>query len=127
MLKYAFRQKPEKSVKMYGRNLRISTKSSVTVCRALSGLHLEKGKKLLAGLRDKKRSLNGKYYTNVVKEIGSLLRDAEAGAEYKGLDVSRLHILAAAHKGFRFYTPRRFKLRRRKTKVCNIQLVLVEK
>lgn len=127
MLKYAFKQKPEKSVKMYGRNLRVSNKSSVSVCRALNGMQLEKGKRLLAELRNRRRSLNGKYYTHVVKEVANLLRDAEAGADQKGLDTSKLHIWVTAHQGFRFYTPRRFKLRRRKTKICNIQLVLVEK
>lgn len=127
MLKYAFNPRPEKSIKVYGRNLRISNKNSIIVCKAINGMSLKRGKKLLEDLKNRKRGLNGKYYTKVVEHLINLIKEAEANAEYKGLDVSKLHIWISAHKSFKFYTPRRFKLRRRKTKMTNIQLVLMEK
>lgn len=127
MLKYAQNPKPGNSVKVYGRNLRISRKSSAIVCRVLTGFNLDKGKRLLENLIAQKESLDGKYYTNVAKELSLLLRQAESNAEFKGLDTSRLFIHASAHKGFTFWRPRRFKLRRRKRKMTNIQLVLEQR
>ncbi|MFQ5648104.1 MAG: uL22 family ribosomal protein, partial [Candidatus Aenigmatarchaeota archaeon] len=119
--------KPEKSVKVYARALRISRRSSVTVCRAISGKPLDKGRELLAGLLTKKQSLDGKYYTNVAKELSNLINSAASNAEFKGLDPARLFIHASAHKGFTFRRPRRFKLRGEARKVANIQIVLEEK
>lgn len=127
MLRYAQNPKQEKSVKIYGRNLRISRKSSVIVCRALTGRNLDKGKSLLENLIAQKESLDGKYYTNVAKELSFLLTQTESSAEFKGLDTSRLFIHASAHKGFTFWRPRRFKFRRRKRKMTNIQLVLEQR
>ncbi len=127
MLKYTLNPKPEKSVKVYGRGLRISGKSSVLVCRAITGMNLDKGKKFLQTLVSRSQSLNGKYYTNVSKEILNLLNQAENNTEFKGLDPGRMVIHASAHKGFTFYRARRFKMRRQKRKVTNIQIVLVQR
>lgn len=127
MIRYAYNPKPEKSVKVYGRGLRISGKSSVTVCRAISGKNLDKGKSLLAGLLNQKQSLRGKYYTNVAKELDRLLSSAASNAEFKGLDPNKLFIHASAHKGFSFRRARRFKMRGERRKVTNIQMVLEER
>lgn len=127
MLRYTQNPKAEKSVKVNGRNLRISRKSSVIICRVLTGLNLDKGKRLLENLITERESLDGKYYTNVAKELSNLLVHAENSAEFKGLDTSRIFIHASAHKGFTFWRPRRFKLRRRKRKMTNIQLVLEQR
>ena len=126
-IRYAYNPKPEKSVKVYGRGLRISRRSSVTVCRALSGRNLEKGKLLLSGLLTEKQSLRGKYYTNVAKELDRLLTSAANNAEAKGLDPSKLFIHISAHKGFSFRRARRFKMRGERRKVTNIQVVLEER
>ena len=126
-MEYCLKPKPEKSAKALGVNLRVSTKNSVIVCKAIRGKTLEKGKKLLEDLIDKKRSLNGKYYTNACKEILEVLKSAEANAEFKGLDLEKLIIHASAHKGFSFWTPRRFKLRRRRKKTTNIQIILIQR
>ena len=69
MIKYALNPKPEKSVKVYGRAIRISRKSSVTVCRYITGKSLKSGKSFLEGMISKTSDLNGKYYTNVAAEI----------------------------------------------------------
>ena len=124
MIKYALNPDPKKCVKVYGRALRISRKSSVTVCRAISGKSLKKGKALLEGMVEKKRDLNGKYYTNVATEILGLVKSSENNAEFKGLDTDKLIINASAHRGFTFYRPRKSKMGRMKRKMTNVQVVL---
>ncbi len=127
MTNYALNLNPKKSAMAYGRALRISTKSSTVVCRMISGKNLTKGKRLLEDLINQKRSLEGKYYTNSCKGILNVIKSAEANAEFKGLDTSRLVIFASAHKGFTFMRPRRLKMRRTRRKMTNIQVVLQQK
>ena len=127
MLRYVMNPKPQKSVKVYGRALRISTKNSVKVCSEISGRPLKKAKKLLEDLITQKRSLNGKYYTNISKTLLKLLESAKKNAEFKGLDPEKMIVHASAHKGFTFWRPRRFKLRGTKRKMTHIQIFLEEK
>ena len=124
MQRYALEPKTEKSVKVFGRGLRISTKNSVIMCRAITGMILPKAQSLVENLLTRQQSLDGKYYTNVCKELLPLLKLAESNSEFKGLDPSRMFIHASAHEGFTFHTPRRFKRRGRKKKVTHLQLVL---
>jgi large subunit ribosomal protein L22 len=118
--------RPDKSVKVYGRGLRVSRKNSTQVCREISGKPLLKALSLVQRLIDCKQSLDGKYYTNSSKEILNLLKSAQANAEFKGLEAERMVVMASAHQGFRFFRPRRFKMRRQRRKVTNIQVVLQE-
>lgn len=127
MQRYVLNPKPEKSVRVYGRGLRISAKSSAVVCKALTGKSLPKAQELVDSLLARKASLDGKYYTNIAKELSSLLKTAEANAEFKGLPPERLFLNASAHEGFTFRTPRRFKLRGRKKKIAHIQLVFQQR
>jgi len=124
---YARNPKPKKSARAYGRALRASPKSSVIVCRAISGKNLDKGKRLLLNLFSQKQSINGKYYTKTVKEVMDILNSAEHNAEFKGLDPERLVIFASSHQGFGFWRPRNWKRRREKRKMSNIQIVLEER
>ena len=126
-MKYTLSPKQEKSVKVLGRGMRVSTKYSAVVCRAITGKSLEKGKALLEGLVTQKSSLNGKYYTSVSESLLDLLKSAEGNAEFRGLDAGRMIIHASSHKGFSFWRPRRLKMRRTKRKVTNIQIVLQER
>ncbi len=127
MLKYALELNPKKSAKAYGRALNISTKHSVIVCRAVSGMNLVKAKSLLQDMLDGKRSMEGKYYTNVTTEMLNLLKSAESNAEFKGLDTARLIVFASAHQGFTFHRPRRTKMKSMEKKVTNLQVVLQQK
>ncbi|MEM5812343.1 MAG: uL22 family ribosomal protein [Candidatus Aenigmatarchaeota archaeon] len=127
MERYAFNPNPKKSVRVYGRSLRLSEKNSAIVCRRITGMNLEKAKKLLEDMISGRRSIDGKYYTNISKEILSLLKSGESNAENKGLDTSRLYVHASAHKGFTFMRPRRLKMRGTKRKMANIQIVLMER
>ena len=127
MYKYAFNPDPKKSAKVYGRGINVSGRSSAIVCRKVTGMNLEKAKKLLENLLVEKHSLDGKYYTNVSRELLHLIKSAESNAEVKGLDSSRLQVHASSHKGFTFMRPRRMKLRGMQKKMTNLQVVLVEK
>ena len=126
-MKYALNPPADKSVKVYGRGLRISRKSSTVVCREISGKPLHKAKAVVQRLVSKEQDLDGKYYTNASTQILEMLRSAENNAESKGLEAARLIVNASAHQGFRFFRPRRFKNRRQRRKVTNIQLVLQER
>jgi len=127
MLKYAHNPKPEKSVKVYGRNLRISVKHSKVVCKAITGTTMSKARKLLENLIEERVSLGGKYYTKTVNEALNLLKLAGSNAEFKGMDPERMVVHASAHQGFTYRTPRRFKLARRQAKITNLQIVMEEK
>ena len=106
---------------------RVSAKSSALVCRAVSGKQIAKGKQLLEGLLAEKRSIGGRYYTNVAQALLDLVAAAEQNAEQKGLNPERLFIRASAHRGFTFMTPRRMKLRGRARKVANLQVGLEQR
>ncbi|MBN2330477.1 MAG: hypothetical protein JXC85_01555 [Candidatus Aenigmarchaeota archaeon] len=127
MIKYALNPKKEKSVRVYGRGLRVSRKNSMEVCRQITGKPLPKATSFVEGLVKGDFDLDGKRYTNASKEILELLKSAGNNAEFKGLEADRMIVNASAHQGFRFMRNRRFKLRRQKRKVTNIQLVLQEK
>ena len=117
----------KKSAKVLGRSLPISTKDSVSICRNITGLNLEKGKTFMLGMLSEKRSIDGKFHTKAAFEIAKLLNSAERNAEFKGLDTSRMIIHASAHEGYTFYRPRRFKMHRQKKKVTHVQIVLLQK
>ena len=123
-MRFAHTPNPKKSAKAYGRGVRVSTKSSITVCKAVSGMRLDKGKAFLQDLLDQRRSLSGKYYTKTSQEVLNMIKSAEANAEALGLDTESLHIRISAHTGFTFYRPRGWKRRREQAKVTNLQVVL---
>lgn len=127
MRKFAFNPDKGKSARVYGRGLAISRKSSVTVCRKVTGMRSDKAKQLLQNMVKQKQSLDGKFYTNVSKEMVGLIESAEKNAENKGLDTEKLHVHASAHKGFGFFRPRGWKRRREQKKVTNLQVVLVQR
>ncbi len=127
MHKYAFNPDPKTSVKVYGRSLNVSHKTSQILCKKVTGMNLEKAKALLSNLVSQKHSLEGRYYTNTSKEMLSLLKSAESNAETKGLDTSRLQIHASSHQGFKFMRPRRLKMRGTMKKIANVQIVLMER
>ncbi len=123
-MKYSLNPNPKKSACASGRGLRISTKASREVCKAVSGMRLEKGKAFLQDVIDERRSIAGKHHTNTTKEILALIKSAEANAESKGINTENLHIMASSHDGFTFYRPRAWKRRGQRGRVTNIQVVL---
>lgn len=121
---------PERTVLASGRDLRISHKAAVEVCRAIRGLSLDDAKRLLEDVVNLKRSIPyrrhkkkvshrrdlqnwyaGRYPVKTCKAILKVLENAEANAEHKGLSVEDLKVIhATAQKGtiLKRYTPRAF-------------------
>ena len=110
-------------------NARISLKHSVIVCKELKNKKLEKAKKILENLIDKKTDLNGKYYTNTAKKILEVLKNAEANARFKGLNLEKTFIKnMKVDKGFTFIRPKsRWRFRGRKAKSTNLEIIVEER
>jgi large subunit ribosomal protein L22 len=73
-------------------NAKVSFKSSKFVCAVVRGLEVRKAKKLLEDVIDEKRSINGKYYTNICMELLDLIKSAEKNAEFKNLDTNNMFV-----------------------------------
>lgn len=120
---------PERSAIASGRDLPISFKDAVEVCRAIRGLKIDDAKRLLEEIIKKKRYIPYKRFKGKVahhkvpgwyaarqpvkaaKYILDVLKSLEANAEYKGLDTERLRLIhVAAQKGRKIkkYIPRAF-------------------
>ncbi len=124
---YSIKVDGEKYAKSFGRNLPISLKDSVNLCRALKGMKLDDAKEYLEDIIKKKRAVPyfryldsishrrgigpGKYPVKEAKYILKVLENAEANAENKDLDTDNLYIMhITAHKGqiYKRYMPRAF-------------------
>lgn len=119
---------PTTMVRASGRELRVSTKAAREVCAAIRGMMLEEAKEFLRKVMAKKvavpyrrynkklphrRGLGGpgRYPVKAASKILEVLENAEANAEYKGLNTEKLRIIhAAAYPGakIRRYMPRAF-------------------
>lgn len=110
-----------------GRDLRISYKSAVEIMNAIRGKSVEEAKRILEDVIEMKRPIPfrrfhgkvghkrgmaaGRYPVKAAKAILKVLESAEANAEFKGLDTSKLWVIhAAAHKGMKIkkYKPKAF-------------------
>lgn len=113
-----------------GRDLRISWKDAVEICRAIKGKRLSEAKNFLSEVIELKTPVpfkrfnrkvahrrqlskwhSGRWPQKAAKAILEVLKNAEANALYKGLDVDNLWVAyAIAHKGMKIrkYIPRAF-------------------
>lgn len=99
-----------------GKERRISPKQAMEVCRAIRGMSLDEAKEYLEAVQQKKRAVpilrhrkkvahrgpkgSGQYPVKAAREILKVLKNAEANAIYKGLDVEKLKVVhASAYKG----------------------------
>jgi large subunit ribosomal protein L22 len=129
-LKYSFNKKvdEDRTVKATGKDLRISFKDSVEICREINGKRLAFAKKYLNEVLDHKRAVPykrfkkglahrrgltrayaGAYPEKASTHILKLLLNAESNAEFKGLDTDRLfvkHIQAKLGRGIRGFIAR---------------------
>ena len=107
---------PDRTVKCAGRELRISPKAAVELCRTLRGMRLPDAKKLLERVIElkqaiayrryhkevpHKRQLTERFYAGrfpqkAARHLLRLLEELEANAEYRNLDTERLRIIHAA-------------------------------
>jgi large subunit ribosomal protein L22 len=132
-----------------GRSLKISPKHSVEICREIRGKKLSAAKNYLNDVIEMKKAVPfkrhnkkvghrkglkgwsaGRYPVKAAKSILGVLKNAEANAEYKGLDTENLvveHI--SSHRGIilRGFTTRAFgRSTPFNTPTTHIQVVLVE-
>jgi len=114
---YTVEADPEKTARSIGKEMPISPKAAMEVCRAIRGLPVDKAKKLLEGVIKAtiavpyKRYLYqithqkggvgpGRFPKKAAKHILYVVTDAENNAEYKGLATENLDVMtAAAHRG----------------------------
>jgi len=116
------------TAKAMNQNARVSSKSSKFVCRAIKGMEVHKAKKFLEDLIDEKRSLNGKYYTNISMEILELIKSAEKNAEFKNLDAKSLFIAhIASMKGTTMRRRRHKNKIGNKIKATHLEVILKER
>ncbi|MEK6849809.1 MAG: 50S ribosomal protein L22 [Nanoarchaeota archaeon] len=102
--------------KAVSHNLPISTKISTQVCRYVNGMTLNKAKQALLDVMDKKQAVPmivyyketahkpnmavGRYPQKACKYVLSVIKSAEANAQFKGLSSNDLIIFhAAAQQG----------------------------
>jgi ribosomal protein L22 len=125
---HGYAHNPEgKAAKVYGRSLNVSSKTAQILCKKITGMNLEKAKRVMENLISRKHSLDGKFYTNTSVQMLSLLKSAESNAENMGLDPAKLSVHASSHQGFKFMRPRRMKMRNTRKKIANVQVVLTER
>lgn len=140
----------EKIAKAIGRELRISPKSSVEICRAVRKKNVEKAKDFLSEValmkrpvpmkrfkkgvahrRGLEKAYAGRYPKKAASQILKVLESAEANAEYKGLDTERLyvrHISTQRGRVIRGIRPRAFgRASPFNEETTNIEVILQER
>lgn len=151
MVGYSIKLEDESKIaKAYGKELRISPKYSVEVCRELRGkkvsdairylkeviemkrpVPLKKHKKKVPHKRGLVKACAGRYPVKVSKHILKVIESAVANAKYKGLDEEKLyikHICALRGRVIRGYIPRAFgRATPFNQETTNIQVVLEER
>ncbi len=130
-IKYSYAPKDEtRAAKAMGYEMPISFKHAVEICRYIKGRTVEEAKKILEEVIELKRPIPfkkhkkkvphrsgldgwyaGRFPQKAAKFILGVLKNLEANAEYKGLDLDKLVIVhAQAKKGrvIKRYMPRAF-------------------
>jgi len=132
-----------------GKEMRVSPKHAMEVCRAIRGMQLASAKEYLQAVIAKKKAVPfkrhrkklahrkalpswdaGQYPVKAASAVLEVLENAEANASYKGLDLERLHIVhAGAQRGVTIpgFKPRAFARATPFSKhTTNIEIVLKE-
>jgi len=121
---------PDKTVLASGRELRVSPKAAMEVCRAIRGMRLEEARLLLLDVIDGRAAIPyrrfrkkvphrrglqgwcaGRFPEKAARAVLRVLENAESNAEYKGLSIDDLKIIHAAAqraRKIRKYIPRAF-------------------
>lgn len=115
--------------KAMGRELHISPKDSVEICKKIKGMRLGEAREYLEAVTNKEESIpysrhnkkrahrkgagrdSGGFPVKAAKSILDVLENVEANAEYKGLALEKLRIVhASAKRGIEFpgFRPRAF-------------------
>jgi len=149
-IKYAFEDGDKnKTAKALGRGLKISPKHAVEICSKLRGMKVDNARNYLEEVIQMKKAVpfkrhnkkvghrrglggwpTGRYPVKAASQILDVLINAEANAEYKGLDTENLKIMhISSHRGYviRGWTPRAFgRASPFNTPTTHVQIVLEE-
>lgn len=148
-IKYAYNEDARKVAKAAGRAMKISPKHSREICNALRGMYVDEAKDYLEDVIEKVQAVpfkrhnkkvghrkglegwpTGRYPVKAASQILEVLINAEANAEYKGMDTENLEIVhISSHRGYviRGWTPRAFgRASPFNTPTTHIQIVLGE-
>jgi large subunit ribosomal protein L22 len=150
MPKFGYSAKVEEPcARAMGKELRISPKHAMEVCRAIKGARLAEAKEYLLAVIEKRKPVPykhhrkklahrrglsgwdaGQYPVKAAKYILEVLENAEANAKYKGLDPDKLRIVhASAQKGIVIpgFIPRAFaRATPFNTPTTNVEIILKE-
>lgn len=115
---YSLKVEPENTSKAIGRELHISPKKSMEICKAIKGMKTDEAKSFLEDVINLKKAvrfrrykrdvphrkgegfMSGRYPKNAALGILQTVEHAEHNAEYKGLDPDVMFIKhAASHRG----------------------------
>ncbi|NTV24255.1 MAG: 50S ribosomal protein L22 [Nanoarchaeota archaeon] len=142
MVNYSFNSFGEDMARAYGRDLSISTKKSVEICKAIRGKSVENAKIYLQNVADIKAAVPmtkfhrdcahrtgigpGRYPVKAAEGILLILESAEQNAKSKGFSTKDLFIIhVCAHKASSPWHMGR--QRRRHMKRTHIEIVVQEK
>ncbi len=148
MPKFGYSAKVEGTcARSFGKELRVSPKHAMEVCRAIRGMRLNAAKGYLEAVIKKKKAVpfmrhrkklahrrgvpgSGQYPVKATRGILKVLKNAEANASYKGLDAEKLRVVhASAYKGITIpgVLPRAFgRSSPYNTPLTNVEIVLKE-
>lgn len=115
------------STKLFG--ARISIKHSLVLSKELKGKNVSKAKRMLEELISKRRSIDGRHYTNASKKILEALNTAEANARIKNMNTEKLFIKnITADQSSKFMRPRSlWHMRGQERRSTNLAIELEER
>lgn len=129
--------KEKKEVVAKGKDLPISTKQSMAICRAINGKKINSAMEMLQKVEKKQRAIamkgeiphrrgigGGRYPIKAAKVFLKLLKSLGANASVKGVDAEKLIIFCKADKAGKSMKPGR---RSRKFKRTHVTLIGTEK
>ncbi|MGC8609734.1 MAG: 50S ribosomal protein L22 [Thermoplasmata archaeon] len=127
MKRYTIKDLPEKSARARLLNVPVSIKDSINVCNFLKGMKLKEAEEYLESVIRKEKAIPyrrfldsishrpgmgpGRYPVKVSKYVLELLKNVEANAENKNLDVDKLiiySILVKKGETIKKYMPRAY-------------------
>ena len=149
--KYAYNKEVDesKTARAMAKSLKISPKHCVEICSAIRGMDVTKAKEYLNDVIEMKKTIpfkrhnkgvghrkgqegwpSGRYPVKAAEQVLKVLENAEANAEFKGMDTEKLFIEhISSHKGIviRGFIPRAFgRMTPFNTPTTHIQIVLQE-
>ena len=139
--KYAYQHNKDHEAIALGKDLPISSKQSIEICKYLRGKKVSAAKKILADVAALKKAVPytrfhgdmghkpgigpGRYPGKASLAILQVLTNAEANAQNKGLDAEQLHVVhlmaQEASRPWRYGRQRRIKAKR-----THIEVVVAE-